>query len=350
QNPEFHPNNDTNQDTIQQLTSINQDPYLNKVTEKDLSKYNIFANKIYYDRSIDLTAAQVGVLLLKVYKYEAFAIYTHYKASQYQTLCPASVPCTGTYEDAIQKLNDLFKARMENVTLISQEAKNYYDLNLYIKGDWFQTLYNVTDDINTFVHNKDYPVLTLDTDGNVIHNNLYSNSLFLRVNKLMPDSSIKTIYTNTRACKNRILRFANTSFQCDGGVDNFDDNFVNYDNGISNDDFLLTFRFDENIHFFNDNFNIISNSSSYPLSMDDKTIYFNSKNARYAYLLSYNDNMFYISNSDGKIFNNIDINCIKYDYNCHLEDLDKLVFQNNIEFKWYDASNSIYAHLYYFTK
>ncbi len=355
-NPGFYPTNDTNSDTIQQLTNINQDPYLNKVSEKDLSKYNIFANKIYYDRSIDLTAAQVGVLLLKIYKYEAFAIYTHYKASQYQTLCPASVPCTGSYEDAIQNLNGLFTARMKNVVLISKEAKNYYDLNLYIKGNWFQTLYNrpITENLNDFVHNV--TILDVNDSGLIIRNQLYSNSLFLRVDKAgIPDKDghikLKTFFTNIRACKDRTYSFTNNSFQCSNIVsDNFDDSFVNYDGGgKDNSDLSIGFNFDNSIQNFYQKFNILSNLSNYPLSINNKVIAFTSKNARYAYLLSYNNNMFYISNSDGKIFNNINVGCIKYDYNCLSEPFEdknssalkgvRIAFTlNNTAFKWVNVS------------
>ncbi|HMT02952.1 MAG TPA: hypothetical protein PKD00_06530 [Burkholderiales bacterium] len=300
---------ETNENAISILTNDLQNP--KKSDEQELAKYNMFANKIYYDNSVNITILQVASLLNIIYKYELFAAYLHFNINKNIPL-PPSLVRPKNFEEAKLQLEKLFIQRANNIVKISKEAKNLYNLDTYIKGDWYKTIYKTESSLNDFVHNTTNPVLSTKKDANgntlVEKNNLYYNGLFLRA--YTPKG--KELNTNTRAC-NLTIRATENALKCDTGIDNFNYSFVDFNNFTKvPGTYSTTLYLKNNSNYFK----IISNLNGDKKLDLGRNFEIPTKNSNYAYLVSYKNNMFYISNVGSWKDSYIHVDCIKYDNNC----------------------------------
>lgn len=304
---------------LEKLTQKDQDPnpLYTQTNEENLKRYNIFANKIFYDSMVDILVFNTGQLYEYIYKLELFALYLKFQKGFYQINLPSLVN-PKDFADGKKQLDKLFKNRSENLLKIGTETKNKYDLNKYIKGEWFKQISGINkySDINQFVLNKDFPVLIFDKDGKFIRNNIYSNSLFLRVT----NKNAKDNYTNIKACKNLTLQYSDKAFQCNNTYDNLNYLFVDFENnGYSNFSYDYDYILKDNLDA---KLNIISKSTDgtnvYPISINTQipALSVKHKNAKYAHLLTFEGSMFYFFNTEGRLWNNIGVGCIKYDNNC----------------------------------
>ncbi len=185
----------------------------------------------------------------------------------------------------------------------------------YIHGDWYKTVYKTESSLNDFVHNTEYPILSTQKDANgntlVVKNNLYYNGLFLRVNT--PER--KELNTNVRACKDFTIKATENSLQCSlEETDTFKyDLFVDFSKYREvPSTYSTTLYLKNNSNYFK----IISNLNGNNKLNLGKNFEIPTHNSNYAYLTSYKNNMFYISNIGSWINAYIYVSCIKYDNNC----------------------------------
>lgn len=330
------------------------------ISEEILATNNLFLHKKAYDDLLYLNTLKAAYTLELIYKYELLAAYVYYKLDIKDIAMPSTFikgAIAKSYEEAKQLLDKRIENAYKNLSKGLLNYQNKFNLENYVKGNWYITLFEIKGDdlkknnnINNFLSLNPDKFFKFDKNNNLEKNLIYFDGMYLRIIK---NNILYPIHTNVLACSSSELTSNGKALECSHKDDILNSEFIDlsYNNNSFNSGDIgsyFTKLFYGNVDTQSV---ILKNMKLLSSTIPDKNLKLlieengikiqtpNSNGIKQYYLMSYKGNMFYIANASTRWNAYLNIACINYDNNCSIQSKDNkvvvLIFKDKSELEIY---------------